>query len=199
MGAVDLETTALVDANLVAEYLKESVPIAPQVEDLLNLMINGVTEQVEQYCRRPFITRAFTEYHDGNGESELALRNLPIVSVTSVDRIDEDGSSLASYVSSDFVNIARRGVLRFTDNRAFWAGRENWKVVYTAGLGATRDVMPHNVRVAAMIGVAMAWREFDQKRQDLESLSIEGESTTFIKDPLPKMAMERLKHYRVPA
>lgn len=197
MSAVDVADNAVVGALLAAEYLKEEVPIEAQTEDVLNLIINAVSTQIEKHCRRPIIVQTYTEYHDGNGTAELTLRNMPIDDLTSVDRIDEDGASLNSYTASDFVVIARRGVIRFTDQRAFWTGRENWKIVYDAGLAADVDAVPGDIRLAALEAVAVAWRSFSHKRQDLESLAVEGQSTTFVKAALPKAALKFLEPYRV--
>lgn len=189
---IDLAANAILDEDIATEFLKEDTPVAPEKREILRLLINGITREVERHCRRPFVSKAFTEYYDGHSGRELALRQIPIVSVTTVDRVDEDDTSLNAYTSTDFLIMSERGVLRFKDGRVFTAGVWNWKVVYSAGYAT----VPEDVQTAALYMLAVAWRDVENKRQDVESISYEGETINYVTVPMPDKAKKRLSGWR---
>jgi hypothetical protein len=51
---------------------------------LLNTLITAVSEAIEKYCRRRFVSAAFDELYNGNGDRRLLLREYPVQSVQSV-------------------------------------------------------------------------------------------------------------------
>ena len=50
----------------------------------LTNLITSVSEAIEKYCRRRFVSTAFDELYNGNGQRHLLLRQYPIQSVQSV-------------------------------------------------------------------------------------------------------------------
>ena len=48
------------------------------------MLITSISDAIEKYCRRRFISRAYDEQYNGNGDRRLLLRQYPIQSVQSV-------------------------------------------------------------------------------------------------------------------
>jgi hypothetical protein len=53
-------------------------------DSLVSTLITAVSDAIEKYCRRYFLSRAFDELYDGNGDRRLLLRQYPVQSVQSV-------------------------------------------------------------------------------------------------------------------
>ncbi len=51
---------------------------------VLQTLITAISDAIEKYCRRRFVSRAYDELYDGNGDRRLLLRQYPIQSVQSV-------------------------------------------------------------------------------------------------------------------
>ena len=160
-------------------------------DTLLETLINSATKKCEDYSGRAFIQRSITEYHEGNGGSQLRLGKAPVDSITSVSymkiagntgdgftyawtlgntpktgtltvyvdgtlltvNVDytlsdatvtfttapTDGAKIVfryevdMYVTSDYTEKLHIGRLSGT-----WYSDYKYKVVYTAGYGATR-------------------------------------------------------------
>ncbi len=51
---------------------------------LLQVLITAVSDGIEKYCRRRFLSKFYDELYDGNGDRRLLLRQYPIQSVQSV-------------------------------------------------------------------------------------------------------------------
>jgi hypothetical protein len=65
---------------------KQNIPsITDSSQDaLLTALITAVSDAVEKWCRRYFLSRAFDELYDGTGDRRLLLRQYPVQQVTSV-------------------------------------------------------------------------------------------------------------------
>src|SRR5947207_6657661 len=61
----------------------QSITDASQ-DDLLAVLITAVSDAVEKFCRRDFVSKALDEIYCGNGDARLLLREYPIQSVKSV-------------------------------------------------------------------------------------------------------------------
>jgi hypothetical protein len=53
-------------------------------DTLLGVLITAISDAIEKYCRRRFISTAYDEIYNGEGERRLLLRQYPIQSVQSV-------------------------------------------------------------------------------------------------------------------
>jgi len=52
--------------------------------DLWETLINSTTEMIENYCNRKFISRAYTEYYNGNGSYTIKTKQYPIISMAKI-------------------------------------------------------------------------------------------------------------------
>jgi hypothetical protein len=78
MAGKDLITSARA-AQDVAGY-----PITPDPTGVLQVLITAYSDEVEKYCRRRFLSVAYDELYNGDGDRRLLLRQYPIQSVQSV-------------------------------------------------------------------------------------------------------------------
>ena len=54
------------------------------VDSLLGTLITAVSDAIEKYCRRRFVTQRYDELYDGGGDRRLLLRQYPVQSVQAV-------------------------------------------------------------------------------------------------------------------
>lgn len=130
-GLTGSELTTL--ANLRA-YLKKQT--ADTTDDtLLESIISRVSANIEKRCNRSFIAAAVTEYHKGNGTSELLVRQPPVNSVTSI-HIDSDRAWTSdTAVESDDIIISDdvSGLIILDDDIFDKEDIENVRVIYNGG------------------------------------------------------------------
>lgn len=113
--------------------------------------ISAASTAIERYCNRSFDgSTEQTDYYDGDGTSELMLRNFPIVELTSVTIIDRDGTEHA-HTSSDFDLDNRLARIRFKlsttgDYTYFPSGFQNVKIVSKCGY----ETIPEDVQEACV-------------------------------------------------
>jgi hypothetical protein len=78
MAVKDLITSARA-AQSISSYPGSGDPTG-----LLQVLITAYSDAIEKYCRRRFVSTAFDELYNGNGDRRLLLRQYPIQSVQSV-------------------------------------------------------------------------------------------------------------------
>lgn len=100
-------------------------------DTLFEIIINAITDEVENNCHRRFIKTAYTkEVIIGNGSNEITVANLPIIS-TETFKLYEDNDGTWEEISSDEYNFDNEsGIITLDYN--FWKGRR-YAVDYTAG------------------------------------------------------------------
>lgn len=107
----------------------------------IDALITVSSELVEKYCNRTFSSTAYSEVIDGDNDDFLLLRNIPIVSLTSVVfRSDIDGTS-ETVDDAEFQYDATLGRLEWAPDSdsgsqytgCFPRGFQNITVNYTAG------------------------------------------------------------------
>jgi hypothetical protein len=196
--AVTLLAWALMNEDDAAAYLKIPVPTSSELETFQNI-INAATRRVESYCSRPFVSRSVDETYDGNGLVRLPLNKYPIVSVTTLEWLDTTtGGILVSYTPTQFRIDSRLGYLYLTPGEVFTAGQLNWRVVYAPGWNGLASV-PDDVILAAKMLVARMWRDYTERKDDVESVSFEGQTVTYNKDPMPPKVRGLLDPWRAPS
>jgi hypothetical protein len=127
MAAKDLITLARAKQDIQA--------IIDNTQDaLLTTLITAVSDAIEKYCRRDFVSRVYDELYSGNGEPRLMLRQYPIISVQSVryrpvtvlriQNIDQATNQQARVsVTSTGLSLVRvASGVSTTDNSATFAG-----------------------------------------------------------------------------
>ena len=77
MAAKDLITLTRAKQNI------QSITDASQ-DTLISTFITAVSDLIEKWCKRRFVSTAFDELYNGTGDRRLLLREYPIQSVQSV-------------------------------------------------------------------------------------------------------------------
>jgi len=107
-------------------------------DTLLGNLITQKEKQIKVFCGRDFEQTTYNSndensLYDGDGTDTLLLRQFPIVSVTSLfDDPDRSYGASSQISSSDYMIYANEGKI-VLDGLTFTRGRQNIKVVYSAG------------------------------------------------------------------
>lgn len=150
----------------------------------LQAYIDGVKAPIEQLVG-PVEQRTVTERH-WNGPA-LALRQRPVISVTSIVPLFTDGTAVNV---TDTTTDLKSGIVVYKDGSCFTGGP--WDVTYQAGY----TTVPANVNLAARITVQHVW----ETQRGLAAGAADQEEVAYIyvtKESLPRRATELL-HKRMP-
>lgn len=71
----------LIDLNRARQNIPSSTN---SDEPTIATLITAVSKAVQRWCRRDFVSTAYDELYDGNGDDRLMLRQYPIINVESV-------------------------------------------------------------------------------------------------------------------
>jgi hypothetical protein len=113
------------------------------VDALLGTLITAVSEYVEKYCRRRFVSQAYDELYNGTGDRRLLLRQYPVQSVQSVRYrpvtvLKITNTALANVQARVSVTSAGLKLVRVnagvktTDTSVTWAGNATLSAVAAA-------------------------------------------------------------------
>lgn len=167
---------------------------------MLGILINATSQWVKNYLNRNFVSTSHTEYYNGDGSDILMLKNIPIVSVTTIhDDTDRVYGSDTLVSATNYIVMKESGFIKAWDLYGSWTpGTANIKAVYTAGY-TTGDAgtMPYDLRLAVLRILDHQWRQgFTHRRLDVSSESIGDQTTTFRNDGMPVDALKILEQYR---
>lgn len=84
MAGKDLITSARAVGSLGGPQGSNNLALSGDESNTLTALITSVSDAIEKYCKRRFLTRAYDELYNGSGEKRLLLRQYPIQSVQSV-------------------------------------------------------------------------------------------------------------------
>lgn len=200
----DLDSTiALITLTDAKQYLKVT---STNDDAILATLINSISAWVQGYLKRNLVRQTYTEYYSGDGESELALRNYPIYSISSiyVDQLRAFGSETAVDVSSNVIIKKSSGILKSFNLLYGWTwGESNIKVTYSAGysIGITGGdgTLPHEIRLAVRRLLDLHYRlGYSQRKLDTSSESMNSMNVTFKDEDIPKDVKSMLDGYISP-
>ncbi len=125
--------------------------IGQEYDELLQQLINSVSDEAERVCGRVFRAQTYTRYLDGNGRAVMILPEGPLVSVTSIEYISYGSNAGARTETAEAVNEAaylleglrsegHLGAGRIYKISGYWTpGKRNLKVVFNAGFEDDTD------------------------------------------------------------
>jgi hypothetical protein len=136
MAAKDLIALARAYTNLQG--------VAPgSADSLLGTLITAVSEYVEKYCRRRFVSTSYDELYDGTGDRRLLLRQYPVQSVQSVryrpvtvlkvtNTVAANVQARVAVTSAGLQLVRVNNGVKTTDNSVTWAGNPTLNAVAAA-------------------------------------------------------------------
>lgn len=97
-----------------------------------NTLVPRAEDEINKYCDRKFAqTTGAVEKYDGSGfDKTFALRNWPVISITSVELLKSDGTVDTTVAAADYY-VQGENLLVY--KKVFPAGFQNIKVTYTYG------------------------------------------------------------------
>jgi len=160
-------------------------------DDSVILYINGITELIERYCGREFLTRTYTtETFDGDGTNKyLVKQGTGITSITTVV-YNEDGDTVPA--ASILFNPV--GEIYLDDGYSFESGYQNCSVTYVAGEAA----VPDSIRIAALMVLSHLWKMRDKHTERISAMTREGQTVTFKYEDMPIEAKRILDDWQRP-
>lgn len=103
--------------------LKEYLDIAGSDEDpILTRTVNRASAWIESYCNRNFLKREYYEWHDGNGQKELLLRNWPVSKCMLIAHGVQNSMTVSSSTTSDLALMVSVGTTTLDVDRIDSAG-----------------------------------------------------------------------------
>jgi len=161
----------------------------------LEAIANAITDQAEKYLGRPIVARARTEYLDGGGGREIRTEFSPVASVTSIASLNYDGTVYETFAGSDYLLDSEVGRFMLY-SKGFPTGRKNIKVVYSPGWVLAS--VPSGITLALRLwglNLFKAWNG-GAAQEEILTQSLDGQTTTFRVDLMPKKVEGLLKPYR---
>lgn len=128
-----LNGNALTTLALAKKWLKIPTTVNDQ-DDMVELLINGFSQEIEAFTQRKLKSQVITETKHGRGTNLILLREWP---VTAVSELRIDGGSLftdpATIVDSADYTIADDGNSLLLIGGTYPRGYNNIRITYTAG------------------------------------------------------------------
>ena len=146
--AASIELTATAD-------VKSYLGLSGATEDArIALIVTAVSQWIESYCHREFMTKERSEYFNG-GSPDLNVKSYPISRTASLvivqnadvprDYTDSDDALDTDEYTVDY----EAGMIHYEDG-SFLNGVETVKATYTGGVGATTAALPEDLQQAAI-------------------------------------------------
>lgn len=179
-GTITAQSTyALLDTQTELKPYLNIRPDDTDHDELLNMLCNWCSVQVEEYLDRKLITRgSITEYHTMTENTEkLYVLQWPLLTVTSIHEDAERsyGSTDLLTVTTDYILTLPKG--KITRVFSSGSGLRQWllgfraiKVVYTGGY-ATTAAVPEDIKLATAKFCALVYRESVRREQGISSVS----------------------------
>lgn len=186
---------ALVALSDAKDFLK----VSSENEDaIIESMINRASSWTNDYTQRLLLSRANTDYYDGDGTGTLILNQYPVTTLTSLnDDVDRTfGAGTAINVSTDVVIDNNNGLIRlFNRAVAFNKGMLNIKAVYTAGYSLAN--VPASIQEAVLLYIGNSYRsQYLGQRFGATSEHVGDRSTTYSNDEIMNQIKGLLNPYR---
>lgn len=169
-------TTVTVSTRLTTvANVKTYMGITDATDDaIIDVLIDRVSDWIENYCNRVFTSASYNELYDGNNRESLVVKNAP---VTAFATLEIDGLAVATgdYFWYDYGEV-------ILEKSRFGTKRQSVHCVYTAGYA----VVPNEIEDAAIKLVAMSFYGKGKDRLGISSKTLGREgSVTYTSSSLP--------------
>lgn len=186
--------TTLFSLAAVKAYLAIT---SDEKDAVLVQLADAVSERIESSTGRVFVSRSLTDVLNGDGTQRIALRYMPVQSITSLTIKDSPDSTPVAYTNgTDFDVDNTTGLIRFR-NGCVPRGFQNVTVTYVAGWAEQGGAaLPADVYQAGLDYVKVEWNQFDANAIAATSVSL-GPSNFLLKPGLPYSIKAVLDDWRV--
>lgn len=177
---------ALTTLEKVKEFIGLKQP-QTEADALLTRMIDAASAFIENWLERKVLRHSVVEYRDGNGKSELVLKEPDI---RLISKVLVNGRAIPE--SSDFHGYGYRWAdwWLILQGDCFTHGRKNIQIEYEAGF----DVVPSDIEQAVIDLVTLRFKEKD--RIGIQSKTLANETISFFIGELTPSARATLQQYK---
>ncbi len=168
---------------------------APSTDELatMEMFTNAIVDRFEQEIGRQIAPRAITELLDGTGETTINPTRFPIVSVSALVALDAFGNVIYTYDHAG-VSIFEWGRVMLNGAVPFMPGQSNIRITYSQGF----STVPHDIKAAALQWINRLYRDWKTDREPIASQSVQGVSTAYLNEAVPKFAQSMINRYALP-
>lgn len=186
------KSTTLFALGTVKTYVKAN---ATDHDAVLTRIADGVSEKIDTYIRRPFVTRSIVEVREGNGKQVLPLRQFPVQSVTQVRIRYSLLDAWNVIAATEYELDGFRGYLYL--KQLYWPQiPQGCEMTYSAGFAAQDSVdLPQDVVQAALDFVKFVYDRWKADTVSLGSLNLQQGGSAVIVPNLPKDVTDTLERY----
>lgn len=210
----------LTDAALTTVTTVSAAIDGSPTQATVERLINSVSDAMARVANRKFYYESDIEEDlRGEGSFRLVVKRPPIVTLTSIELLDTDGTTVYTYPTTDYaIEDAERGwiwveggvgstgqyVVGLTGMLLPGSERKAIRVTYTGGwvtpdqeTGALTRTLPYDLEDACVAGVVSIYRNQSRDRQ-LAAASDAGTSKTWYQAPrsyLPPDVVQVAKAY----
>lgn len=185
---MSLNSNALCSVDNVNNLLDKK-GVTDEETHSLELIINGLSQEFENYCDRIFKRANYIEYIDGDGSQYLYPVNYPLVSVSSIyDDSDWVYGANTLITATEYGIID--GVYVAMKSGYFSLGTKNIKITYSGGY----TTIPADLILAATLESAKMFKnrkDINVVSRSISDGSINFEPTSFL--PAVKQILDRYK------
>lgn len=142
----------ITEALCTLQNLKDYLGVTSSTYDTqLEFAINHATRMILDYIDRNILSASYTEYLDGHGKTFIQLANYPLTATPTQVNVDGNREFAAAndyVIDTNFMEDRANGILYSVtspgyDTSVWPVGRQNIKVVYTAGYATVPDSLKY--------------------------------------------------------
>jgi len=181
----------------------------PNEDDPVKELLLEITEDLEHWCGRHFVSRTWDLRIHGNGNTRILLPEWPVQSVTSIYLDDDDTVELPT-TSLLFDNDEQRGRFLYArDGYAFTRGEHNVHLTFVTAylqnptaeqLTAGYLKLPASIVGLAKRIAARRWKRRQRLGDEVVSETFEGGTVQYLQEELTerdKATLRRFTRFRV--
>ena len=182
-----LDTYALLTVDEAHNSLKLGDDLSQR--DALILFVNGISDLIERYCGKQFLSRARTETFDGDGSNRYMPKEGRGMTAVATVTYNEDGDEVPE---ASIKYNARTGEIYLDDGYAFERGFQNCSATFTAGASS----VPDDITLAARIILADLWANDEKLAQTVASITTGDQTITLAINDIPPKARAILNQHK---
>lgn len=194
--SVSFATNALLTLEEYKNILLIDVANTSVNDDQITMLINGVSQEIEQFCGRKFITpsASIVEVFDGDDTRAYYVKHGRISGTVTLEYRQQNTWTTVIQATYPITIVEDDGLVYFNYNYQFWAGEKNWRITYKYGW--TLASLPYDIKLATAQLAQI--RQLDlQRRADLNSESFGDATTNYDRSQgIPQVIRAVLERYR---